>query len=133
MPQLDLLSFFSQFVWFTIGFWALYVVSFRYFLVPTSLALKIREYLFFRPASSETSNSLENHSAFSTITVTPFNKFISLYGNFLSKHASDSQDRLISSFETANQNSRSFISKSTQSKALYFSLKKACYYRSINN
>ena len=34
MPQLDLLSFLSQFFWFSIGFWALYFVLFIYFLIP---------------------------------------------------------------------------------------------------
>jgi len=42
MPQLDILTFFSQIFWLVIFFWSLYAISFYYVLVPICFLLKMR-------------------------------------------------------------------------------------------
>jgi hypothetical protein len=40
MPQLDTFTFLSQFFWFGITFWTMYVLVFSFFIIPASFIVK---------------------------------------------------------------------------------------------
>nr|YP_010952438.1 ATP synthase F0 subunit 8 [Ancyromonas sigmoides]WMQ52542.1 ATP synthase F0 subunit 8 [Ancyromonas sigmoides] len=123
MPQLDLLSFLSQFFWFFITFWSLYIVAFRYFLVPTAMALKIREYLSL-PVSEKSSESEIN--VLSQKGISDFNTLSLIYKKLIAK-ASDAQLTLISSqMSNLIKSSRKQISTGTNQSSVSYSLRKAC-------
>ena len=121
MPQLDLLSFLSQFFWFSIGFWALYVVLFKYFLIPTAMSLKIREYL-----SNETGSvSAEKDTLLSDSLVKDADKVYTVYGVFASNTASSTFNVMNTLFNSIEKDTKKYILSSTEKKALDYAMKKA--------
>ena len=121
MPQLDLLSFLSQFFWFSIGFWALYVVLFKYFLIPTSMSLKIREYL----SNEKNASSSKQTALLSEEISSELDKVYVSYSNFTSKAANSTFSNIEKLMTGLDKTTKSYIISSTDRKAIDYALKKA--------
>lgn len=124
MPQLDVLSFLSQFFWFFISFWSLYIVSFRYFLVPTAMALKIREYLSLPPVNNKTSDDSVNN--LSKDGISDFDNLVNSYNVLITKSSSVQISKVSSNIKDVINNSRDIINKKTNKVSLNYALNKSC-------
>lgn len=125
MPQLDVLTYMSQFFWFFIGFWALYVVSFRYFLVPTALALKIREYL------SYSNEKVVSESTFSEATLpseseSQFEKLNVMYGTLVTDYSLGTVRALDANISSLDKETKTFLLNQTGGLPVRYALNKAC-------
>ncbi|MAY31647.1 MAG: hypothetical protein CMM86_03390 [Rhodovulum sp.] len=124
MPQLDVLSFLSQFFWFFISFWSLYIVSFRYFLVPTAMALKVREYLSLPPVDNKSSDNSVNN--LSEKGASDFDNLISSYNNLLNKSSSTQISQVSNNMKNVVNSSRNTIDIKTKKVSLTYALNKSC-------
>ena len=124
MPQLDVLSFLSQFFWFFISFWSLYIVSFRYFLVPTAMALKVREYLSLPPVENSVTDKQINN--LSDKGISNFTNLVSCYNNLLNKASNHQISQISINVKSIISNSRDSINKKTKKVSLTYALNKSC-------
>ncbi len=56
MPQFDSLSFYIQIVWFLVTFYAFYILSLKFLLVPLVRHIKFRKKLISYAKASESNN-----------------------------------------------------------------------------
>lgn len=131
MPQLDLLSFLSQFFWFSIGFWALYFVVFKYFLIPTAFSLKIREYLSFKKSSSSNTSTQDTQPVLSGNNLSDFDSLSLTYSNFLNRHSDNFYTNLENLFKSTEKNTKSTVYSSTDLASINYVLKKNIFYYEI--
>jgi len=92
MPQLDTFTFVSQFFWFGITFWTMYVLVFCFFIVPAAFIVKAQSVM--RITASTEVPSLDSISTNSWSHANILNTFASSEKNNLDEALSGSSKNL---------------------------------------